>query len=53
LAERQPIAPSKPLSWPAARLGFAHQHPFGSGIGDSAFISLKNLQNHRICHVLM
>jgi hypothetical protein len=38
---------------PARRLGFAHHHAFGSGTGDSAFIPLKNLQNHRIFHVLM
>jgi hypothetical protein len=36
-----------------AGLGFAHPHAFGSGTGDSVFIPLKNLQNHRICHVLM
>jgi hypothetical protein len=33
--------------------GFANQRRFSPGTGDPAFIPLKNLQKHRIGHVLM
>jgi hypothetical protein len=33
--------------------GFANQRRFAPGTRDPAFIPLKNLQKHRIGHVLM
>jgi hypothetical protein len=38
---------------PARGRGFANQRMFAPGTSDPAFIPLKNLQNHGICHVLM